>query len=145
VSVTPTGPPDPALTCQGVGSPQLINSAFMELSANFFATSVQPPIFDSKAADLPLCRKVQVNKSAKDSSGAAGRTVIYTITVTNQGDDPVSGFMLTDPIDSVFTLLSTPAPLCTPSTACSSLAIVGNSVQASFTTLASKQTVTITF
>ena len=148
VSVTATATPDPGVYCQGAGTPTLINSAFMDLDVNVQPTFyTQPPqFFASATAGLPLCRKVEVNKSPIPSSNASGgpsRTVEFQITVQNEGADPVSGFMLTDQILPPLIPLATPAPICTGSAACTPIP-PGNPVQEVFGTIPKGDTATIT-
>jgi len=151
VTVTAPAPPDPGITCQGAGIPQLMNSAFMDLSQGAFNDPVRPSIFDQKPADLPLCRKVLVNKTATTTQGGPGRPVLYTITITNYGQNAVGGFVLNDPILPGFTLLSS-VPTCSTvppdPTFCTSVGFTGTTstnMNAVFPPIAPNEQITITF
>jgi uncharacterized repeat protein (TIGR01451 family) len=131
--ITPTQPAG----CQGTGAPKLLNSALMSTSILNPNVTVQPAVFAQAAAALPLCRNVTVQKDVPNpASTGPGGTVTFTIRVINNNlNDPVSQFLLDDPLQAGlgFTLVSAS---CTPATACNPPpGLVGGNVQASILTI----------
>ena len=115
VTVTAHKPPDTSPSCQGTGTPQLINAAFMDSSINY-NPGLQPTLYASQAADLPLCRSVIVTKIATPHTYGPGAPITYTITAENKGKDAVASFVLKDAVPPPLTAVSVSG--CTPSTTC---------------------------
>lgn len=126
-------PHDPSATdnfCQGIGNPEIDNSAFMDVSGlQLWSNSTKPsaPYFAQVADPLPLCRKVLVLKTPLNGVASTGPNGVLTfqIVVTNYGNDPVSNFVLNDPLPAGFT---DNGPInCLPTTACQSWNFSGTS------------------
>jgi uncharacterized repeat protein (TIGR01451 family) len=117
VTITAHKPPDTSPSCQGAGNPQLVNAAYMDLSGNY-NPNAQPTLYDSEAADLPLCRNVIVTKTATPHNYGPGATAVYTITVENKGNNPVSSLTLKDVVQPPLIPVSVSA--CNQTAACTS-------------------------
>lgn len=115
VAVTAHKPPDNSPFCQGSGNPQLDNAAFIGSSTNYDPIA-KPTLYDSEAADLPLCRSVIVSKVSPTHNYGPGATITYTITVENKGQNAVGSFLLKDIVPPPLTAVSVSG--CTPSSAC---------------------------
>ncbi len=96
-------PQQPTL-CQGAGTPQIVNWAFIDTGIVNTSSPQPPPVSAPATADLPLCRTIGVNKVApKPQSFTPGTTVTYTVQVTNNNpNDPVTGIHLDDPLPPGF-------------------------------------------
>lgn len=115
VTVTPHKPPDSSIYCQGDGTPQLINAAYVDQSTNY-SPGNKPTFYDEEAAALPLCRNVIVSKTATPHTYGPGATVIYNITVENKGNSAVASFTLKDLVQPP--LIPVSVGSCTPAAAC---------------------------
>jgi len=144
VSDTAHQPSDDNPFCQGAGNPQLVNSAYMDVSRNYDDNgSIQPIFYSSHAAALPLCRNLIVSKTATAQNFGPGATVVYTIAVENKGDDPVGSFTLTDVVQPPLTPVSV-GP-CAPPAACTAgPTLSGNQVDVQYGLLQRNQPVTFT-
>jgi uncharacterized repeat protein (TIGR01451 family) len=102
VSFTPLQPL-PNNFCKGTGHPEIVNSAFMDISG--LNEDVKPSFFAEATAPLPLCHKVSVLKTIPNGVASTGPNGLLTfqIQVTNYSNDPVSNFHLIDPLPSGFT------------------------------------------
>jgi uncharacterized repeat protein (TIGR01451 family) len=138
--------------CQGTGKPEIVNSAYMDVSGlYYYGTKPSSPFFAQVTAPLPLCRKVAVLKTIGNGVASTGPNGLLTfqIDVTNYGNDPVSNFNLTDPLPSGFTYVSN-SLTCAPTTACAGPGFANNILNENFnpipgTKLAPNNTVTLTF
>jgi uncharacterized repeat protein (TIGR01451 family) len=131
VVVTAHQPPDNNPFCQGADDPQGVNSALMELSRNYNDNNPhQPDFYSSQAADLPLCRNLIVDKVANMHNFGPGGTVVYTITVTNQGNDAVNSFTLADAVPPPLVAVSV-AP-CVPASCITGPTLTGNQVNVAY-------------
>lgn len=131
VDVTANQPTDANPFCQGADNPQLINSAYMDLSRNYNDNdSHQPSFYSSQATALPLCRNLIVTKTADMHNFGPGATVVYTITVENKGDDPVDFFTLTDVIQPP--LIPGAVTPCTPANCTAGPTLSGNQVSVAY-------------
>jgi uncharacterized repeat protein (TIGR01451 family) len=141
VGITPQRPVDDNPFCQGMGTPHIDNAAFLDLSPNYNPNdSHQPGFYAHEIADLPLCRKVIVTKTAVVHNVGPGATITYTITVENKGDDPVSGLILKDAVPAP--LQATSVAPCNPAAGCSTApTLTGNTVDVKYATLQPNQPV----
>jgi uncharacterized repeat protein (TIGR01451 family) len=116
LTVSTLGSPAPYLPtgCQDSGLPELVNSAFMDLSQGlFFNTSdPHPTPFGQASLYLPLCRNVTVTKDGTTSVGA-GQTASFQIIASNNEADPVNGFSVTDQLPPGF-IFNAGSAKCTP-------------------------------
>lgn len=148
VSFTPHEPSATDNYCKGAGRPEIVNNAYMDISA--IQTNVAPsaPYFAQATAPLPLCRKVAVLKTIGGGVTSTGPNGLLTfqIKVTNYGNDPVSNFLLNDPLPTGFT---DSGPItCTPTTACASAVFSGTSprvLNATFNPIPASPNNTVTF
>lgn len=137
VVVTAHQPTDANPFCQGAGSPQLVNSAYMDLTRFYNENdSHEPEFYSSVEADLPLCRSVIVTKKANTHNFGPGATVVYTLQVENHGDDPVDSLTLTDLVQAP--LAAVAVSPCTPAACTSGPALAGNQVDVAYGTLQKK-------
>jgi len=107
VNVTLNQPSTTDSLCQGTGSPHVTNRAFINLLPADYS---QPPTMASPAPQwyqdvvnqLPYCVSVYVVKTAP-ATVYPGAPVTFTLTVTNEGNDPISNVVMTDPLPTGFT------------------------------------------
>lgn len=127
VSFTPHAPSATDNYCKGRGLPEIVNNAFMDVSAIQEGIAPSAPYFAQATAPLPLCRKVGVVKTIDGGVTSTGPNGLLTfqIQVTNYGNDPVSNFLLNDPLPAGFT--DNGLVNCIPTTACASAAFSGTS------------------
>jgi uncharacterized repeat protein (TIGR01451 family) len=150
MSFTPQAPSATDNYCQGIGTPEIVNSAFMDVSAiqNY---GTQPPFLAQATAPLPLCRKVSVLKTIAGGVTSTGPNGLLTfqINITNYGNDPVSNFILTDPLPAGFTYVSG-SLACAPPALCLGPGFSGNTLTENFnpipgTKQSPSNTVTLTY
>jgi uncharacterized repeat protein (TIGR01451 family) len=132
VTVTAHQPKDDNPFCQGADDPQAVNSAYMDLSRNYNENAAphQPSFYSSQATDLPLCRDLIVTKVANTHNFGPGGTIVYTITVTNQGNDAVNSFTLSDAVPPPLAAVSV-AP-CVPASCITGPTLTGNQVNVAY-------------
>lgn len=103
LSVTLKQPPPNDSLCQGAGTPNVVNSAFMELPFAFNTSQAQQPThYQSVTTPLPKCVSIIVGKTVAPNVFAGG-AVTFTLTVKNVGNDPVSNIILNDNVPLDFT------------------------------------------
>lgn len=103
LSVTLQQPSTTDSLCQGAGTPQLKNSAFIDLAYGFNPNQATQPVwYQEVITPLPRCVSIFTTKIAP-SNVQAGGPVTFTLTVTNSGKDPVSNLVLHDSVPPGFT------------------------------------------
>ena len=107
LNVTLRQPPTTDSLCQGAGTPHVTNRAFMNLLPWDYSqpptmTSPAPQWYQDVVNQLPYCVSVYVNKTATTSVYPGG-PVTFTLTLTNEGNDPISNVVFTDTLPTGFT------------------------------------------
>lgn len=133
--------------CQGPGTPvpNFINEAFMDLLpstySNLGAYPTYYPVWHKDVkTQLPYCVSIHVVKTAPENV-YPGAAVIFTLTATNDGKDPISNVIMTDTVPAGFTNVQSS---CVPPNACTAANVNGSLVSVHLSpNLAPGATVTI--
>ncbi len=143
--------------CQGAGEPKLVNHALMDASY-YFNTNYDPiagtpppssPVglpesYATTEAGLPLCHQIETGKTIDPMIAEPGETVTVTLTLQNEGDDPITGATLTDTVPNNLTPTGNlNCPLCNPPLV--NAPISGQNISVVFGTLAAGEVGTVTF
>jgi len=100
--------------CQGAGSPHVTNRAFMNLLPGIYTTPAQSSWYADVITPLPYCVSIRVGKTAP-ATVSPGGAVTFTLTVKNDGKDPVSSVVLHDLVPAAFSNVTW---TCAPTTGC---------------------------
>jgi uncharacterized repeat protein (TIGR01451 family) len=101
LSVTLQQPSTSDSLCQGQGNPHLKNVAFMNLIPYNSSQPTQAAWHQEVTTPLPYCISIRTAKIAP-ANVTPGGPVTFTITVTNQGKDPISNVVLKDNVPPAF-------------------------------------------
>lgn len=102
LSVTLQQPSTTDSLCQGQGNPHLKNVGFMNLIPYNSSQPTQAAWHQEVTTPLPYCISIRTAKIAPPNVTPGG-PVTFTITVTNQGNDPISNVVLQDNVPPAFT------------------------------------------
>jgi uncharacterized repeat protein (TIGR01451 family) len=138
LSVTLQQPSTTDSLCQGQGNPHLKNVAFMNLIPYNTSQPPQAAWHQEVMTPLPYCISIRTAKIAPPNVTPGG-PVTFTITVTNQGKDPISNVVLQDNVLPAFTNVTW-----TCATGCTAASGSGNNLNVALSpNLAPGATVTI--